>query len=82
MARACIAFAYGLLAAALARVRVPALVIAGDRDHDKGEPSELAALLPRAERAAVPGDHGGTMRTPALAESVLALLGRAVPPRR
>src|SRR6185503_146428 len=49
--------------AALGAVRVPVLVIAGDRDHDNGEASELAGLIPRAARATVPGDHGGAMRT-------------------
>jgi pimeloyl-ACP methyl ester carboxylesterase len=68
--------------AALGKVRVPVLVIAGDRDHDNGEPSELAALIPGAARATVPGEHGGTMRTPAFADSVLAFLGRAGPARR
>ncbi len=65
--------------AALAAVRAPVLVIAGDRDHDNGDASELAALIPGAARATVPGDHGGTMRTPAFADSVLAFLGRAGP---
>jgi pimeloyl-ACP methyl ester carboxylesterase len=64
----------------LARVRQPVLVIAGDLDEDNGGASELAALLPRATRATVPGDHGSALRSAAFADSVAAFLGRAAPP--
>ena len=42
-----------------------------------GDASALAALLPRASLATVPGDHGGTMRSAAFADSVLAFLVRS-----
>jgi pimeloyl-ACP methyl ester carboxylesterase len=68
--------------AELGRVRRPVLVIAGDRDADNGDAAALAALIPGAARATVPGDHGGTMRTAPFADSVLAFLGRASAPHR
>jgi pimeloyl-ACP methyl ester carboxylesterase len=66
----------------LARVRAPVLVISGDADRDNGDASALAALVPRAALATVPGDHGGTMRSAAFADSVLAFLVRSVPTPR
>src|ERR1700689_3058592 len=41
----------------LARVDVPALVIAGDQDTDRGSVEDLAAILPKARLQRIPGDH-------------------------
>lgn len=42
---------------ALASVPVPTLVIAGDRDTDRGSVEELAAVLPQGQVRRIPGDH-------------------------
>lgn len=62
--------------AELGRIRKPVLVIAGDRDEDNGKADDLARMLPNATRKTVPGDHGGTARTAAFAEAVVAFLKR------
>lgn len=58
----------------LGKVRKPVLVIAGDRDEDNGKADDLAKMLPNATRKTIPGDHGGTSRTAAFAQAVVAFL--------
>jgi pimeloyl-ACP methyl ester carboxylesterase len=62
--------------AELRRVKQPVLVIAGDQDHDNGNASDLARLIPHATLATVGGDHGSVARSVAFADSVVAFLGR------
>lgn len=61
---------------ALGKVKKPVLVICGDKDEDNGKAGELAALLPKSVQVTVPGNHGGTMQTPAFAKEVLHFLGK------
>jgi len=42
---------------AIARIDTPTLVVAGDEDGDNGSRESLAALLPHATLATVPGGH-------------------------
>ena len=60
--------------AELKRVQQPVLVISGDKDEDNGKASELAAMLPHATLATVPGDHGSTMGTAPFGQRVMAFL--------
>lgn len=60
--------------AELRQVRVPVLVVNGDKDHDNGDPQTLVDAIPGAKLAIVPGDHGGAMRTPEFAQAVVAFL--------
>lgn len=60
--------------AELGRVRVPLLVVNGDRDTDNGNPQELVDAVPGARLVVVPGDHGGAMRTPEFAQAVVSFL--------
>ncbi|GLW64320.1 alpha/beta hydrolase [Actinomadura rubrobrunea] len=41
----------------LARITVPTLVVAGEKDHDNGSAQALADVLPNARYAEVPGEH-------------------------
>lgn len=59
----------------LARIDIPVLVIAGDKDLDNGSAEELSTLLPHAQFATVPGDHGAAQSTPAFADAVLRFFG-------
>ena len=60
--------------AELAKIKIPLLVINGDKDLDNGNPQELADAVPGAKLVMVPGDHGGAMRTPEFAQAVVAFL--------
>lgn len=60
--------------AQLARIRIPLLVVNGDKDTDNGNPQELANAVPGAKLVIVPGDHGGAMRTPEFSAAVVAFL--------
>ena len=56
----------------LAGITTPVLVVAGDQDERQA--SALAAVLPHARFAEVPGDHGTAMVSPELAAEMLAFL--------
>jgi pimeloyl-ACP methyl ester carboxylesterase len=61
-------------AAALAKIKVPVLVISGLDDHDNGSAEALARLLPAATLRRVPGVHNTTAQTPAFAHEVSTFL--------
>jgi pimeloyl-ACP methyl ester carboxylesterase len=61
----------------LARIGTPVLVVAGADDHDHGDPDALAAVLPHATRAVVPGNHMSAVTTPRLTDAIADFL--AVP---
>ena len=58
----------------LSQVRVPVLVIAGDRDDLVGDPSALAAAIPGARCVVVSGDHLSAVYDPRFAAEVVAFL--------
>ena len=58
----------------LMSIRVPTLVVCGDKDQDNGSAEELAELLPNGEVAAVPGDHLTAVVEPLLANTIAAYL--------
>ena len=58
----------------LRRIGQPVLVISGDQDEDNGKAADLAALLPNAQLASVPGNHNNTMGTLPFAQRVMAFL--------
>ena len=58
----------------LTSVRVPVLVIAGDRDDLVGAPAELAAAIPGARAVTVSGDHLSAVYDPRFAAEVVAFL--------
>jgi pimeloyl-ACP methyl ester carboxylesterase len=58
----------------LSKVRVPVLVIAGDRDDLVGDPSVLAAAIPGARSVVVSGDHLSAVYDPRFPAEVVAFL--------
>ncbi len=60
--------------AALAGIAMPALVLCGDQDTDNGSPDRLAAALPDARRATIPGTHMGCVTRPELGAALVAFL--------
>ena len=61
----------------LAAITAPTLVLAGDADPLAARPEALAAAIPGARVAVVPGDHSTTLRTPAFAAALVDFLGEA-----
>jgi pimeloyl-ACP methyl ester carboxylesterase len=62
---------------ALARVRVPVLVVVGSDDAVAGSPEELEALIPGAEAVVLPGrDHMKAVGASEFKAAALAFLGR------
>ncbi|QKZ15357.1 alpha/beta fold hydrolase [Spirosoma sp. KUDC1026] len=59
---------------ALARVRVPVLVVNGKEDADNPKPEVLVNAIPGAKLVIVPGDHGGAMHRPEFAKAVVEFL--------
>jgi pimeloyl-ACP methyl ester carboxylesterase len=55
-------------------ITVPALVLAGERDALIPPPRELAARLPRARLALVPGDHLTAVAKPEFRSAIVAFL--------
>jgi pimeloyl-ACP methyl ester carboxylesterase len=68
--------------AALAQITVPVLVVAGEQDERQA--GKLAAILPQARFAGVPGNHFTALASPELAAAMLAFrsdsAGAAGPP--
>lgn len=62
--------------AELGKIRVPVLVVNGDRDRDNGDPQTLVDAIPGSRLVVVPGDHGGATRTPEFAQAVVEFLGQ------
>ena len=60
--------------ASLAHIECPALVICGEKDQDNGSARDLAALLPRAEYAEIPGGHLDSATKPELGEGIVRFL--------
>lgn len=60
--------------AELSKIRIPLLVVNGDKDLDNGDPKELADAVPGARLVMVPGTHGGAMATPEFAKAVVDFL--------
>ncbi len=59
----------------LAAVTAPTLVLVGDADPLAVRPEVLAAAIPGARVAVVPGDHSTTLRAPAFASALVGFLG-------
>lgn len=55
---------------ALAALTMPTLVVCGTEDQDNGSAEALAAALPDARHAAVPGTHMGSVTQAALGEAI------------
>lgn len=62
-------------ATALAAIPSPTLVVAGAEDQDNGSAMDLAAALPNARHATIPGNHMSTVTQPELADTMRAFLG-------
>lgn len=60
--------------ALLTRITMPALVVCGADDRDNGSAPDLAAALPDARYAEVPGTHMSSVTEPALGEAIAAFL--------
>jgi pimeloyl-ACP methyl ester carboxylesterase len=58
----------------LARVTMPTLVVCGAQDQDNGSAPDLAAALPDASYAEVPGTHMSSVTEAALSEAMVAFL--------
>lgn len=58
----------------LSAVTVPALVLAGTEDEDNGSAEDLAAALPDAQFAAIPGNHMNCVTKPEFGRAILAFL--------
>jgi pimeloyl-ACP methyl ester carboxylesterase len=59
---------------ALRRVQTPVLVVVGDADHGHASADELAAALPDARFARVPGDHWFALGAPEFAQAMAGFL--------
>jgi len=59
---------------ALARLKVPVLILCGAEDTDNGKGQELQALIPGSEYAEVPGTHNTASATPEFAAKAVAFL--------
>lgn len=60
--------------AELAAIDTPTLVVCGAEDQDNGSAPDLAAALPNATYAEIPGNHMSAVTTPALGEAIAAFL--------
>ncbi len=60
--------------AALAKVKIPVLVISGDADHDNGSAEALAKLMPKARVKRTPGVHNTTHQSPQFSQEVISFL--------
>ena len=58
----------------LARLAMPTLVVAGDKDRDNGSPCKLAEELPNARLEEIPGTHMSSVTEPALGEAIAQFL--------
>jgi pimeloyl-ACP methyl ester carboxylesterase len=63
----------------LAGVRLPVVVIVGDRDTLVGKPEPLAAAIPGARSVTVPGDHLSAVGAPELKAAILSFLAEHSP---
>lgn len=58
----------------LARVTMPALVVAGDKDRDNGDPETLVEALPDARFAGIAGTHMSSVTDPTLGRVIADFL--------
>jgi pimeloyl-ACP methyl ester carboxylesterase len=58
----------------LARIAMPTLVVCGRDDDDNGSADALAAALPDAVRATIPGSHMGSVTGAELGREIVAFL--------
>jgi pimeloyl-ACP methyl ester carboxylesterase len=61
-------------ASEVSRIRVPTLVLCGRDDHDNGSADALAAALPDARRATIPGTHMTSVTRFELGRELVAFL--------
>jgi pimeloyl-ACP methyl ester carboxylesterase len=59
---------------ALAAITMPTLVLCGDQDNDNGSADNLAAALPNARRATIPGTHMSCVTRPELGQELVSFL--------
>lgn len=76
-ARLLLASVTDLSTGSLDSVQMPTLVVCGDEDRDNGSASDLAAHLPDATYAEVPGTHMGSVARPELGRVIADWLGPA-----
>ncbi len=57
---------------ALAKVKIPVLLINGTEDHDGGSETNLNNMIPGSKLMHVPGDHNAASKTPEFSADVLA----------
>lgn len=62
--------------AEISAIGIPALVLSGSEDHDNGSAEALAALLPKGEYVAVPGNHMSAVTRPDLGRAIADFLAR------
>ena len=55
---------------------MPTLVVCGSEDRDNGSPQELAAALPNATYAEIPGTHMSSVTRPELGDEIARFLAR------
>lgn len=58
----------------LAAVTMPVLVLCGDKDNDNGSADRLAAALPDARRATIPGTHMSSVTVPEMGAEIVSFL--------
>jgi pimeloyl-ACP methyl ester carboxylesterase len=63
--------------AALAAITMPTLVLCGDKDNDNGSADNLAAALPNATRATIPGTHMSCVTMPDFGQALVEFLALA-----
>ena len=59
---------------ALPAITMPTLVLCGDKDDDNGSADRLAAALPNATRATVPGTHMSSVTVPEMGAALAGFL--------
>lgn len=58
----------------LAAITMPVLVLCGDKDNDNGSADRLAAALPDARRATIPGTHMSSVTVPEMGAEIVSFL--------
>lgn len=58
----------------LVAITMPTLVLCGDQDNDNGSADRLAAALPNARRATIPGTHMSCVTRPELGRELVSFL--------
>lgn len=58
----------------LAALTMPVLVLCGDKDNDNGSADRLAAALPDARRATIPGTHMSSVTVPEMGAEIVSFL--------